>query len=507
MQTVYTMDSPVITFSDNEGNVQMSWDVWRAVEGTMIFGATGSGKTSGSATTIALKGLAMGFGGLVLTTKESEKQMWVEYCRHTRRSHDLAIIEPGGDYFFNFLQYEATDKSNSKSYTENIVRVLKTVIQAGEEKSSGKSDDPFWESSLDMLLYNTIELNMLAFGKLSVQGMYNIVLSAPRPDNDTGDQDGDDTATFAHAMRMAKENVQKLVEQFHDRLGDEEKKRLSTPALIDEAITEAIPEAARLKAVIQFFNQHYLNLSEKTRSIVDFSFSGFLFRLLKDPAYSLFCKNPSNITPENSLEGKIILINLPVKLYEKVGRDCQTMFKYIWQRAVERRDIRKNGLPVFLWADEAQNFFHSYDADFQTTARSSRVATVYMSQNLPTCYAFMGGQRFKERINSLLGNLGTKFFHANSDTETNRYASELIGDAYHREVSKSFTLSGHYSSSENNSDRLRRRVRPEEFVALRTGGYKNNHYVEAYMIVQGKGFANGLNHRKVTFKQNDITSP
>jgi len=105
-----------------------------------------------------------------------------------------------------------------------------------------------------------------------------------------------------------------------------------------------------------------INLSEKTRSIIEFSFSGFLFRLLKDPVYSLFCSKASTVVPEDCT-GKILLINLPVKLYHKVGRDIQVMFKYIWQRAMEKRDIAMNGRPVFLYADESQHFIHEYDAD------------------------------------------------------------------------------------------------------------------------------------------------
>ena len=44
----------------------MGGDVWRirdACEGTMIFGGTGSGKTSGSGRTLATSFLAAGFGG------------------------------------------------------------------------------------------------------------------------------------------------------------------------------------------------------------------------------------------------------------------------------------------------------------------------------------------------------------------------------------------------------------------------------------------------------------
>src|SRR6202012_4255126 len=111
---------------------------------------------------------------------------------------------------------------------------------------------------------------------------------------------------------------------------------------------------------------------------IDFSFSGFLFHLLRDPVYSLFCSHAATFTPEDCLYGKIILINLPVKTYHKIGRDSQIMFKYIWQRAMEKRQIDAAARPVFLWADEAQHFLHEHDAEYQATARSSRIATVYI---------------------------------------------------------------------------------------------------------------------------------
>ena len=38
-----------------------------------------------------------------------------------------------------------------------------------------------------------------------------------------------------------------------------------------------------------------------------------------------------------------------------------------------------------------------------------------------------GGQQGNYRFKALAGNLGTKFFHANSDVETNEYAADLIG--------------------------------------------------------------------------------
>jgi len=181
-----------------------------------------------------------------------------------------------------------------------------------------------------------------------------------------------------------------------------------TPEEYEIYLRDNMPEARALMFIDQFFTETYAELSEKTKSIIDFSFTGFLYRLLKEPIYSLFCNRPSTFTPDDCFNGKIIIINLPVKLYYKVGRDIQIMFKYIWQRAMERRDVKKQGRPVFLWADEAQNFLHEYDADYQATARSSRIATVYITQNIPNYYANMKGDVGEYKVKSFLGTLATK---------------------------------------------------------------------------------------------------
>jgi len=277
---------------------------------------------------------------------------------------------------------------------------------------------------------------------------------------------------------------------------------LQNEVAFEVELLNELPEARLLKFLDQFFFDSFINLSEKTRSIIDFTFAGFLFRLLREPVYSLFCRDDSTVTPEDSLRGKIILINLPVKIYHKVGRDCQILFKYIWQRAMEKRSVAANARPLFLWADEAQNFLHEHDADYQATARSSRIATVYISQNLPNYYACMGGQKAEFRVKSFLGTLGTKIFHANADIETNKYASELFGDAYFEEESHSVTVSQNFGQTKSKSLKLERMVRAEEFVRLRTGGPLNSFRVEGYLHRQGDPLLKGLNHTKMLFNQN-----
>lgn len=512
------LDTSLMTFPIN--NIQHEWTIRDAVQGVGIFGGIGSGKSSGSGRVLALKYLNEKFGGIVLTAKNSERSLWEDYCALSGRTDDLIIIEPNGKYKFNFLEYISTDKSD-KTATDNIVEVLKTVIRASETISSGKSDDAFWESALDMLLFNTIDLCRMAYGRITVEAIYELVQSIPRSSNlepresRVGSKDenkerkendtllSEDKANpFLKAFNLAQMNVQKEIAIWNSKFTSTEFAEMVNSGQHESKTKEGVPNARLFLQVRSFFFDNYLNLSEKTRSIIDFSFSGFLFRLLREPIYSTFCKYSSNVTPEDCLDGKIILIDLPVKDYNKVGRDSQIMFKYIWQRAMEKRDVTKNDRPVFLWADEAQHFLHEFDAIFQATARSSRIATVYISQNLPNYYANMGGAKEEYRVKSFLGTLGTKIFHSNADSMTNQYSSDLIGDGMFEELSRSTNIGENVSASRSQSVKFDKKMRPEYFAQLRTGGPKNNFKVEGIIHLQGIPLNEGDCHTLLIFNQN-----
>ena len=70
------LDFVLFSFQDVERGGSHPWRIRDALEGTQIFGATGSGKTSGSGASLATAMLAAGFGGLVLTAKPSDFADW-----------------------------------------------------------------------------------------------------------------------------------------------------------------------------------------------------------------------------------------------------------------------------------------------------------------------------------------------------------------------------------------------------------------------------------------------
>lgn len=490
------LDAPLLQIKNSTRNTLDEWSIRNAVEGVQIFGGIGSGKTSGSGAVLARKYLEHGFGGLVLTAKRDETELWKEYCRTYNRLDDLVIITPGGDHTFNFLDYEFSRSGKGAGLTDNIVNVLRTVIRAGHGDGQGRTNEGFWEDALDMLLFNTVDLATLAYGQLTIADLYQIVKHLPTSLRDVVPPAPNSRDPFASILYKAKLNVGKRATA-RKRMFEEtgQTGRTYTP--------NRDPEIRLYSTLSHYFQSDFPGLSDKTRSVIEHSFYGFLFRLIRDPIRSLLCSETATVSPDDSLRGKIILIDLPVKLYDKVGRDAQILFKYIWQRAMERRDVRDNARPVFLWADEAQNFLHEHDIDYQATARSSRVCTVYLTQNIPNYYTHMGGRDGEYRVKSFLGTMGTKMFHANADMVTNNYAAELFGKAMVEVENYSVSYTKEYQRTEGKSQIKDFIVPPEAFTRMRTGGPDLNYKVDVYIHRQGIPFFDGgRNFLKTTFTQN-----
>jgi hypothetical protein len=227
----------------------------------------------------------------------------------------------------------------------------------------------------------------------------------------------------------------------------------------------------------------------------------------------LFCTD-TTVTPEMTEDGRIILLDLPVKEYAEVGVFCQVLWKHTFQRSIERRDITANPRPVFLWADEAQHFVTSYDTQFQTTCRAARVATVLLSQNYSNFIAALGGgEKARAECDSLLANLNTKILHANGDAVTNQWAATMIGMTrqYMMNGSSSYETGdwmqsmlgfGPTQGSTGMSEQYQHEVQPSAFTALRTGGPSNKGLVDAIVFRSGRPFeTTGRNWMMTGFDQ------
>jgi hypothetical protein len=256
----------------------------------------------------------------------------------------------------------------------------------------------------------------------------------------------------------------------------------------DEATKDAETEIRNdFEECRNYWLMEYPSLSEKTRSIITLSFSMLVRPFITRPLRRLFSTD-TNITPEAAFEGKIIIINLPIQEFRLAGRVAQLAWKYCFQIAVLRRTAPAGSYlrPVFLWADEAQNFVSNFDAEYQAVARSAGGCTVYLTQNRESYKRVLGGDAV---VDSLMGNLQAKFFCQNSG-ETNEWAAKLLGERWMHVLSSNVGrgAEGNPSSGVTRSEQRRYFVEPATFATLKRGGEVNNFEVQAVVYKGGHQF-------------------
>lgn len=453
-------DEALLELSPDEGKSQQPENYWclnDAFQGVQVLGGTGSGKSSGSGRALARAFLDANLGGLVLTAKTDEVHAWQNYARAAGRETDLLIVDETAKWRFNFLSYELKRPGAGAGQTENLVNLFASVLEASERKhgGGGGGNDSYWQRTLKQLLRNAIDLAVIAADDLDLPSLYRIITSAPR------------TAAEAEDAKWKADSVcHGLIEVAEGKV--KEKRR------------EADFELTR-----DYWLKEFPSLAVETRSVIVSTFTSMADCFLRGMLRTLFCAD-INFRPEDTFNGKIIILNLPVKEYNELGQFAQVLFKFIWQRAVERRipplidraSAQETIRPVFLWADESQFFVNSYDALFQSTARSSRACTVYLTQNLPSYFAVFSGPNSRSEVEAFIGNLQTKVFHANGDPTTNNWAADSIGRTRQMQFSGGMSealarasgLGGGGSQSAGGTQVVEYLVQPQEFTMLRTGG-------------------------------------
>ena len=460
-------------------NGQEPFTIGQACEGVQIFGGIGSGKTSGSGEALARAFLTAGFGGLVLCAKKDVLSDWKRYAKETGRDNNILVFDAIGDFVFPFLQYEVERKGEGAGYTENLVRLFTTVYEAVDRSKSSGGYDPFWTRAMQQLLRNTIDLCLIVKGEVSVPLIREVILSAPRSFEEL---DSDDWRDKSICWNLLTEGHGKQLDKWvqHD-----------------------------FDSTASFWLEEYPGLAEKTRSSILSTLTTMMDIFLRRPFRKLFSEYPDDrrkiAWPELTHKGAIIILNLPVKEFGDAGRAAQVVYKYLWQQAVERRKVDNSTIPVFLWVDEAQNFVTEYDMQFQATARSTMACTVYMTQNLPNYYAEMGGEQSKYRVDSLIGNLQTKIWHANSDPLTNENAADTIGKSWQtRKTSGESYGAENFNLSAGKNESFDYDVPPQSFTKLRKGGRLNNRIVEAIIFQNGRSWNNGKTFLPTQFKQYEL---
>ena len=465
----FSLDTPLLYLSDTD-----VFTVRDACEGVQVFGATGSGKTSGSGAALARAFLRAGFGGLVCCAKPEERRMWQKYAEATGRAGDLAIIAPGqqrerSPYRFNFLDYELRRAGPGGGLTENVVNLLTQVVEIVQGKQGPDSEGGFWRNGRDELLRNAVDLLSLAGEPLTLDNLCKLVLDAPSSLTQARDPYYFNAAYTYQLLTQAE-------------------RRASSPR-----------EKNDFTRAGDYWLRSYPSMPEKTRGGIVATFRGVADVLLHGLAWELLATD-TNIVPEVTYRrGAIIVLDLSIQEYRETGRVVQAIWKTLFQQAMLRRDPEEHPRPVFLWADEAQHFVTSFDYEYQATARSARAATVYLTQSLSNYRARLG-QGGHDQADALLGLFQTKIMHANADYTTNKYASDLIGQVW--STRDNWSGQARSGTSYGQSESVESKILPAVFTVLRKGGTANRGKVDAVIFQGGRVWdATNDTYLPVTFVQ------
>ncbi len=464
------------------------WTIGDSCEGVMIFGAPGSAKTSGPAQMIALAMLRAGYGGLVMVAKPDEVRRWVRYAILCGREDDFILVHPDGPHRLNILDYEYNRPGAGGHIADNIADMLTTIMTLSQAGQSGSASDPFWPQATHNMVADTTALAGMAYGRIQLDDLSSIIASAPRSPEQLKNRDWAEQSVCCKCLWKARQ------------LRDSGKLMPDQVEMLDQ--------------VAQFFFERFIMYPPRTRGSIEAMFEAAAGRLQRPPFRRLFSTD-TTFTPEMAQEGKIIVVALPVKEFGPAGRFAQILIKIAFQRAAERRSQSEQDQmrPLFLFADECQHFVIPQDLEFQATARSSKVATVYITQNLPGLQAAYAGVSAHAMTEGLLGTLNTKIFTANSEPATNRWASDLISQTHRYRFN--FGGGEHeprfgqhppgQSSNQSNagaSQQLEYEVPPSTFLTLRNGGPKNKLQVDAIVHQNARRWqATGKSFIKTEFSQ------
>lgn len=390
---MWKMDTPLLRLARGD-----AWSLRDAYEGVAIFGGIGSGKTSGSGRALAHAYLRAGFGGLVLCAKEEERALWERYARETGRSSELIVFDGSGRWRFNFLDYELRRGGPGSGQTSNMVEVLLEAADIARRHNSqgGSAENPFWRDAAREIVGRAIDALVTAHNRVSLPEIQRLIDTAPQNMEQLEDE-------AWRAESFCYQTVKRAFERPQRPLPDYDREEIAT-----------------------YWGKRYPMKSPKSRADVVATLTSLTDEFARGFARELF-STTTTLVPEVTHQGAIILVDLPLREWGKVGRLAQQIIKYTWQQATLRRQVTARTRPVFLWADEAHLFVSEKDNDFQSTARSARACTVYLTQNLPGLYSQLGGTRPEHAADAMLGNFQTKIFHSNSDARTNQWAADLIG--------------------------------------------------------------------------------
>ena len=493
------LDTTLYTMPNSKDTI--SWA--DALEGTLVLGTTGSGKTSGSGKHIATAMLQGGFGMLVLCSKKKERASWEKLIKEVApdRAKDVVVFNKGCKLTFNFLEYDMFREGQGAGDVLNAIESIMSLNEVNRAYLSGgggSNEDRFWDLSLRRLCARSISTLRLAGEEISIINMRKLVSSSFKGEE------------ADHYMKLERQADNEKIDQAKQQQAAEELDKMIESSYFLQVLfnisASSEEENEEVELLMNYWFKEFPKIGERANSIITESYMGIVEAFLNQGVLkSHFSSGLSpELLPENIyLQNKIVILDFPVKEIGVPALYAAMIYKTTFQAAMERRDVdtEKNPKPVGLFIDEVQQFIsYRHDIQFQATARSSWVACTYLTQNLDGVVNVMGGQHALSKAKSFLGNLNLKIFGANGDFNTNQWASQMIG--MHLVNHENVTINEEMKVSKSKNQHKEYKVMPSYYTTLKTGRKRNSYQVETVVFKPGRTWGKEKqNYALVSFDQ------
>lgn len=311
----WSLDLPLLRLSSFSEVFTLS----TAFRGVKIYGATGSGKSSGFGAVLGCAYLEHGFGGLVLCAKADNDELnhWVNLSKITSREKSLihfGIKNTDHNLSLNIIEFLRTLNGNDTTdFQINIVTILKQITNNFRDQKVSNSDG-FWDGVIEQYLTHLITIALVKYR--------------------------DSQITFEVLFSLFK--------------------ALNCNTPFDELIPDFEHEIAinnDLKLALHFFSDELQSLNEKTKSIVITALSSMLFKFNVGILKKLF-GSQGNITPKWIMNGAVIVVNMPTEEYGEIGKICNLLWKFAFQKAVQnRKKLNDEYRPIFYGLTRFKTIF------------------------------------------------------------------------------------------------------------------------------------------------------
>ncbi len=448
--------------------------------GIAIFGAIGTGKTSGcmypyAEQLIAYQAddLTKRIGGLVLEVKG-------DFCHKVRailkrygREDDYVEVNLNADYRYNPL-YNDLD---AYALAYNIASLLNNLF--------GKGKEPFWQQAYTNLVKFIIQLHKVAYDYVTLFDVYECAINPELLESRIKEAErtiiGEHLVVIQDGIFRANPELESFgfvpAESKGNHQAPESQSLLETLKRNQiEYVSQATPATCQidplkqeiLEGVKRWFYHDWRRIENKLRTSIVEGISVFLSLFDDNPIVKrTFCPPKECYDPEVNTNGKygrplppfseliemgkVCALNFPVSLNPGLAKAIGVMMKLDFQRAVLNRipEIENNPTryfrQVFFICDEYQHFATvgendpNGDEKFFALSRQPKCIPIVATQSISSLRSTLPGESWR----TLLQTFRTKIFLALSDEFSAKIASELCGREDQWKVNYNISESGH----------------------------------------------------------------